>query len=429
MNLSIMKSMKRMAVMALVVGMAVTGYANGFRNPPEGAAALGRVGGKVALADDAAAVSHNPANLTELKKQEVEVSLTLINTETKYTSPMGSAKTEDSLKYLPNLFYATPIEGTKLAAGIGVTTPYGQSTVWDKGSLFRYSAPYYAEMKLINLNPVVAAKVGDKVSVAAGLDCYWSSLNLKQVFPWGMVAGNPMIPDGEVRLQGDGIGLGANAAITFRPAPRHIVALTYRSPVTVDYEGDAEFAGFPPGGEALGLSAKSDFDTSIEFPAVAALGYAIKLTDTVRVEADVEWIQFSNYDNLSLDVGRNNPLMQQPGSVNPMAPVAVRQDWDDTWTYGVGAEWDAAKDVTLRAGYIFLQSPVPDMTLAPTLPDADRHVVSVGAGFHRQGHRLDIAYGYSVIGDREITVNQNPAYAGKYEPSAHLMSVSYGFNF
>ncbi len=416
-------------VVVAVCSVAMVGYANGFRNPPEGAAALGRVGGKVALADDAAAVAHNPANLTELKGAELEASVTLINTETKYRSPMGGSTTDDPWKYLPNVFYATPIENSRYAAGIGLTTPFGQSTVWDKESVFRYTAPYFAEMKTVNLNPTLAAKMSDKVSVAAGLDVYWSSLDLKQVFPWGMVTGNPLIPDGEVRMQGSGVGVGGNAAVTFRPVPRHIVALTYRSAVKVDYEGDTDFAGFPPGGEALGISAGSDFDTSIEFPAVAALGYAVKITDNVRVEADVEWVQFSKYENLVLDAGRNNPLVQRPGSVNPMAPVAIPQQWDDTWTYGLGAEWDVRSDLTLRAGYIFLESPVPEATLAPTLPDADRHVISVGAGLHRNGHRVDLAYGYSVIGDREVSPEENPAYAGTYETSSHLMSVTYGCTF
>jgi long-chain fatty acid transport protein len=420
---------ERGLMVVLVCGVAMMGYANGFRNPPEGGAALGKLGGKVALSDDAAAVAHNPANLTELKEAEVQASVTLINTETKYSSPMGSATTEDAWKYLPNLFYASPIKDTRYAVGFGVTTPFGQSTVWDKESVFRYSAPYFAEMKTINMNPTLAAKVNDKVSVAAGLDVYWSSLDLKQVFPWKMVTKNPMSPDGEVRMQGSGVGIGGNAAVTFRPAPCHIVALTYRSPVTVDYEGDTDFTGFPPGAEAMGISAESDFDASIEFPAVAALGYAVKITDTVRVEVDVEWVQFSKYDELSLDAGQNNPLIQRPGSVNPMAPVVVPQKWDDTWTYGLGAEWDVRSDLTLRAGYIFLESPVPEETLAPTLPDADRHVISVGAGLHRNGHRLDVAYGYSVIGDRDISPEKNPAYAGTYETRSHLMSVSYGYSF
>lgn len=416
-------------IMLFVVAAGMTSYANGFRNPPEGAAAVGRVGGKIALAEDVSSISHNPANLTELKKPEAQVSVTMINTETEYGSLIGESKTEDPWKYLPNVFMAVPIENTRYTAGIGVTTPFGQSTVWDKESVFRYSAPYFAEMKVINLNPALAAKVNDKLSVAAGADLYWSRLDLKQVFPWRMVTGNALLQDGEIHMQGSGVGVGANAAMTLRPAPRHIVALTCRSPVTVDYDGETDFSGFPPGGEALGLSAESDFDTSIEFPAVIALGYAIKVTDRIRIEADVEWVQFSTYDKLELDAGINNPLMKQPGSGNPMSALVVPQNWEDSWTYGLGAEWDIRNDVTVRAGYIYLESPVPSESFAPTLPDASRHVLSCGAGVNRNGHRLDIGYGYSVIRDRDVDVNQNPAYAGMYETASHLMSVTYGYSF
>jgi long-chain fatty acid transport protein len=109
--------------------------------------------------------------------------------------------------------------------------------------------------------------------------------------------------------------------------------------------------------------------------------------------------------------------------------MGVPQNWKDTWTFGCGADWKATTDLTLRAGYIFLESPVPDETLAPTLPDTSRHVLSVGAGWHHGPSRIDLAYGYSVIADREVTRNQNPAYNGTYESNSHLMSVSYGYSF
>lgn len=425
--------MKRTNWVGLVVGMAVAGtaswgLANGFRNPPAGAEALGRVGGKIAQVDDPSAVEHNPANLTELKKSEVMASMTVINTGTDFHAPGRSASTEDEWKYLPDVFAVVPLKNERFTVGLGVTTPFGQSTVWNQEGALRYVAPYSAELTVLNVNPAIAAKLSDKLSVAAGVDVYLSRLDIKQVLPWSMLTGVPM-PDGTARLKGDGAGVGGNAAMTYRPTKGQSIALTVRSPVTVDYSGDAEFSGMPVGARALGLSPSSDFDSSIEFPAILGLGYGVELTDTIRIEADVEWVQFSSYDSLSLDAGNNNPLVNGPVSPNPLAPAVVRQDWKDTWTYGVGADWKAARDLTLRAGYIFLQSPVPEETLAPTLPDASRHVLSLGAGFHRGVHRLDLAYGYSVIGDRDVSRNQNPAYAGTYETTSHLMSVSYGRSF
>ena len=417
--------MKYLSVARWTVGVALVcitsvTLANGFRNPPAGSEALGRVGGKIAQADDASAVEHNPANLADIKEAQVMASATIIDTSTKFHSPMGSASTEDSWKFLPNLFAVLPSSDHDFTAGLGVTTPFGQSTVWDKDGAFRYTAPYSAELTVVNVNPTLAAKLGDKVSVAAGLDVYMSRLDMKQVMPWSVLTKGAM-PDGTAHLQGDGEGVGGNAAITYHPTKAQSLALTYRSPVKVDYDGDSDISG----AQAVGMNPSGDFESSITFPTIVGLGYGIELTDAVRVEADVEWVEFSRYDSLSLDAGNSNPLLNGPASRNPRAPLVVRQNWKDTWTFGLGADWKVAEELTLRAGYIYLQSPVPEETLAPTLPDADRHVVSVGAGWHRGVNRVDLAYGYSIIGDRTVTKDQNPAYNGTYETTSHLMSVSY----
>ena len=418
--------------LVLSVGLVCWGcaaLANGFRNPPEGAAALGHDGGKLILTEDASAISQNPANLTKLDKPEAEVAVTLIDTKTDYSSPFGSASTDDPWKVLPNFFVATPFDTGNYVAGLGVTTPFGQSTVWDQDGAFRYTAPYFAEMKLMNVNPTLAAKLSDKLSIGVGVDVYWSQLDMKQMLPWWMVTGNRLSPDGVIHLQGEGQGIGGNAAIEFSPVAGQTVALTYRSPVKVDYHGDTDLSEFPAGAQMLGLSPSSDFDSSIEFPASAALGYSVALSRTVRVEADVEWVEFSRYDALTLDAGNNNPLLHQPGDPNPMAPLSLRQNWKDTWNFGVGADWDVMPKVTLRAGYMYLKSPVPSETLAPTIPDADQNVITVGAGYHPNRHSFDVAYGLNLIGDRNVAGNQDPAYNGKYETSSQLVSLSYGYTF
>lgn len=425
--------MKMKDYVGLMIGLTVacTGswvWANGFRNPPAGAEALGRVGGKIAQVDDASAVEHNPANLTEIHEPDVMVSMTLINTGTDFHSPMGSASTKDNWIFLPDIFAVLPLENDRFTAGVGVTTPFGQSTVWNQDGAFRYTAPYSAELTVVNVNPSLAAKLSDTISVAAGLDVYFSQLDIKQVMPWSMLTGVAM-PDGSAHLHGEGAGAGGNAAITYRPTKAQSIALTYRSPVTVDYKGDSDFSGFPADAQALGLTPSSDFDSSLEFPTIVGLGYGLELTDTVRVEADVEWVEFSRYKALSLDAGNNNPLLKGSASPNPLAPAVICQNWKDTWTFGLGADWKVMNELTLRAGYIFLQSPVPGETVAPTLPDADQHVFSVGAGYHRGPNRLDVAYAYSLIGDRDVSQDQNPAYNGTYETTSHLMSVSYGRSF
>jgi long-chain fatty acid transport protein len=419
-----------------MLAATVAGSANaaGFRNPPEGAA-LGHVGGKIVQSKDASAVTHNPANLTDLAAPQFMGALTIVRGEAEYTDLAGgTTTTDDPWKYLPNLYVAWPLPAKRLALGLGITTPYGQSTVWDKDNPlfpFRYTAPYSAELMVLNFNPTVAAKLTDELSLGAGVDVFWSRFQLQQLFPWAMLLG-AAAPEGTMDVDLTGMGLGLNAAATWRPLPRHGLALTCRSPVKVDYDGDFDVSGapdptlLPP--TLPPLTGHSDADTEIEFPAVVAFGYAFNITERVTLEANVEWVQFSSFDELELNTGIHNILLHAPTDPDPLAPATIREDWDDTWNAGLGADWRITDALTLRAGYIFLQSPIPDETLAPTLPESDRHVLSLGAGFRHGRHSVDAAYAYSLFADREVSLAESPVFAGTYEMSSHLIGLSYGFS-
>ena len=65
-------------VLSCVVG-CVDSVGNGFRNPPEGAANIGKTGGKIALVEDPSAISHNPANLVDVEKSVIVQTMTLIS--------------------------------------------------------------------------------------------------------------------------------------------------------------------------------------------------------------------------------------------------------------------------------------------------------------------------------------------------------------
>jgi long-chain fatty acid transport protein len=150
------------------------------------------------------------------------------------------------------------------------------------------------------------------------------------------------------------------------------------------------------------------------------LGYGIRLLETLQLGVDVEWINFSQFEQLPLDIGSNNALL--PARTIP-------EQWNDSWTCGFGLDWQFLPGWVVRGGYVFLQSPVPDDTLAPTLPDTDTHVMTLGLGYRHGRHAVDLGYALNFYEDRTITDSYNPAYNGKYETSSQLISVSYGISF
>jgi long-chain fatty acid transport protein len=235
----------------------------------------------------------------------------------------------------------------------------------------------------------------------------YSEVDLRQSLPLLGPAG----PLTGVRLTGDGFGLGVHGGITFELSDNQRCAATVRSPIKIEYEGDTDVNGFTGP-----LATRSDFDSEIEFPTMVGLGYGVEFDNGLRVGIDVEWIEFSTFDEFPVDVGVN-------GAVG-LFPPSIPQDWDDTWTFGIGGDMPISEEWILRAGYIHMETPIPEATMAPTLPDDDRNVFSIGLGHTGENHTLDIAYAINVF-ERKIDSSPIPAFNGEYELTGQMVQVSY----
>ena len=412
------------------VTTSLTVKADGFRNPPEGAVALGQGGVHLTENGDATAISHNPANLMDLTEPEFTPTVTFGSSQKKFTSGMFgvTSETDNPISILPGAYIAWPFE-SDYAMGLGITTPYGQSTHWDKTSLISQFSPYDVSMETINFNPSVATKLGKSVYVGAGVDIMWSSISMKQMYPLSKLTGGAMNSSADLSFEGSGVGVGGNAGITWLVTDKQRIALVYRSPITVSYDGDftidpGNAGSTPPSAAPAFLSPQTDFGTEIEFPATVALGYGLKITDKVRLEADVEWIEHSTYDQQTLNVGRDNPLLIQALGSN-----TIRQNWDDTWTFGLGLDWDVTKNWTVRTGWTYLPTPVPSETLTPYQAENDANILAAGLGYKVKNHKIDVAYAYNLMNDRTVKDNQNPYYNGSYEFDAQLLSLTYSYSF
>lgn len=398
----------------------------GFRNPPPGTFNLGRAGGRIAHVDDASSVVQNPANMVDLTGAEVQLSPSIVYIRADYESPSGvTAETEEPWKLLPNAFATVPLADGNVALGLGVTVPYGLGNEWDETSSafdrpfgpWRYQSPYSAKLTTVNVAPTVAAKLSEALRVGAGVDVMWSELTLKQYYPWFLGTGNLADPDGRITTESEGTGVSGHLGVTLQLTERQRVALTYRLPLDINYKGDFQADNVPA---ALGGGVfRTEFKTQIRFPTVVAAGYGINLTERLRLEADVEWLQFSRFEDL--------PLMVANGL--PGLPASINEDWRDTWTLGISGDYRLGEHWVVRAGYQFYQSPIPDSTFSPAIPDADQHVLTFGIGYNYKRHFLEAAYGADFYNTRQIADNQNPAFNGTYNFTVHLFSLSYRFVF
>jgi len=415
------------AVLFLLLSVSITpAFGQAFRAPVPGVFGIGRAGGKIAHVDDASAVTHNPANLVELSSAEVEIDPQLLYIKSEFTTSAavgGSTETRSPWKLLPSVWAGTPMPNSPIWMGLGITVPWGVSMDYQGSGLFntpagtRYTTADRAELIVTDVSPTVAVQINDDLQIGAGIDVMHSKLELHQYFPWFLFV--PGSPDGDATIKADGVGVGGNVGATWEFAKGHRIAATYRSPVRVEHDGDFKINNIPAalgGGET-----HSEFETVITFPTVVTVGYGVQVTETLRLETDVEWVQFSTIDDLPLAIKQPSP----PAGI----PANIRQDFSDCVNVGVAGDWSFAKDWRALFSYKHFQRAVPSYTYIPTIPDSDMNAGSLGVQYRKGHHRLGLVGTWVAYDDRTVSDNQLPALNGTYETTVFLITASYGFAF
>ena len=250
------KNVGRIWALSIVVacwGMAA--YGNGYKIlcvKSAKATAMGEA--FVVQADDPSAIAFNPAGLAQLKGNQVNVQGTLCNGFTRYESPSGEiSHNEDQWQPVPAFFVTSDLGQTNMAAGLGISVPNGLSSEWSNDSFARYVCTY-SDLTVVDISPAFGIRVKDHLLIGGGVDFYYSKADLKRMLDMGAQAGVPGAMDVESELKGEGSAWGFNVGAIYQINPRHGVALTYRQPYTIEYDGDMRAGDF-----------KDDITASIRF--------------------------------------------------------------------------------------------------------------------------------------------------------------------
>jgi long-chain fatty acid transport protein len=442
-----MRVARGLAVLVVLMFSATSAMAGGFRLPEAGAKAMGMGFAFTAQADDPSAIYFNPAGIVQLEGSNFKGGITYVKenggTFTGTTPLTGGATVTETQKdlnfFIPNLFF-TRKASPDFAYGVGVYSPFGLGQEYENRdtSIFRNQITKIDLMTIV-VNPTVAWKVNEVLSIGAGLDFMYGKAKLQKA---GVVFLGPPVNNlnlFQLDLDGDGTAWGYNFGALLTPTKQVKIGISYRSPFRLDIKnGDVKIFGInstvpfvPPGPfTAAQVFGGTTFDTkgstTLNIPATATLGVAYTV-NRLTLEVDADWTFWHSYSSLFIDLERNNGLL--PDSF-------AKKEWKDVVALYIGGEYRVTDPLALRLGFRYDPTPVPAGTMGPELPDADKLYYCVGAGYKVNRWTFDFAYMYVDKKDRTVN-NQTTAtppsvgsgFNGTWTGDAHLVALDIGYKF
>ncbi len=446
-----------LAVCCLVAVLAAPALGSGFALIEQSVSGLGNAfAGGAAGAEDASTIFFNPAGMTLLNGTQAVAGVHIIMPSAKFhnegSTHVLQAKTGVPLlggnsgdagvtKGVPN-FYVMRRLSDSISVGLGVTAPFGLATDYDSDWVGRYHA-LRSDVMTVDINPSVAVKINDKVSVGGGISIQYMKATLSNAIdfgtldavgafaPLGIPAGAlkliPQKSDGLVELKGDDWGIGYNLGLLLQLSEKTRAGVAYRSSVRHSLEGDSSFSNVPAGLSKAPLFKNVPISSHIRLPDTASVSVYHRVNPRWALMADVTWTNWSLFDELRIKF--SNPYQ---------ADGVTTTKWRDSLRYSVGATYTPDATWTFRGGIAYDETPITDaMFRTPRIPDGSRLWLAGGIGYKiSRSFLVNVGYAHLFVQDPKIDKSvaspeeqTRGGLKGTYDASVNILSAQLTWNF
>lgn len=404
-----------MALGSLASGTIAGGFAIGTQS---GSGTGNAFAGGAAAADDASVAWYNPAAMTLLPAgKQVAGALHALRPSFKYRDQGSTgaflASTANGgdggdWAFVPNAFFTTDIN-PKWRFGLALNAPFGLKTEYDNGWRGALTA-LKTEVKTVNVNPAVAFKASDNVSIGAGVSVQKLDATLTNC---ANVACTNI-----AELNADDTGYGFNLGLMVQASPSTRFGASYRSSIKYGLEGTITFSALPAGNGPI----RAD----LKVPDSASISVFHALNPKWELMGDITWTGWSSVQQLVV-------TRTTTGAVLTTLPF----QWKDTWRFAVGANYKVNDQMKLRFGLALDETPTNDATRTPRLPDQERTWVAFGMQYRvSKAGVLDWGYAHEFIKDARVNVPV-PGFttcaagclSGSFENKADIFSIQYSHSF
>ena len=419
--------MQKIFLCFVVFTTSLTAQAAGFALIEQSASGMGNAfAGGAAAAEDASTIYFNPAGMTYIEGTQAVGALHLIKPNAEFNNqgsvagagkPLGDeGPNAGDLAFVPNFYFMTDINPS-IKAGVGVNAPFGLKTEYDDKWVGRFQADK-SEVKTININPAIAFKVNDQLSLGFGLSAMWAEATLTRAVNFGGAG------QGSVKIKGDDWGFGFNLGAIYQATADTRIGVAYRSKVEQHLDGDAKFRR-PAGIPNAGAAANGDVTADVSLPSSLSLSAFSRLNDKWELMGDMTWTRWSQFERLAI-YRNNGGLLSE-----------TIENWDNTMRYSVGVNYLYSDAIKLRAGLAYDQEAIKDEFRTARIPGNDRKWLSLGAGWQvAPASKIDVGYSHLFISDASIDDDQTSATKGRngrlrgdFEGSVDILSMQFTHNF
>ena len=420
-----------LAAVFLWTGSAPEAQAAGFSIFEQGARGMGFAGAFAPVANDPSAIFHNAGGVAFLKGKNLYLGGTIVSPSFDFTGDdpfpgAGVVEKSTSAHIAIPAFYYTHQFSETVVFGVGVNSPFGLKTEWANPNEFtgRYISQR-ADLKTISINPTVGFKLADRLGVGLGLDFRMAKVELDRTVPSINPFTQKVADIAAAHLASDwNSGIGFNVGVLARPSDAWSVGVAYRHKVNVDFTGSAIFNQIPTGNSQFDAlvsatlpNGTTPLETSITFPSILSGGLAYK-TDNWTFSYEADWFHWSSFGQLDITFPSRPDLNR-----------TINESYTNSWQFRFGVERRFGPTWAARAGAYTDESPSPQATMSPLLPDANRRGLCAGGSWVSGRVRFDLATWYVMGSERSTDGLNRDNYNGTYKASAFTVGASFGYGF
>ncbi len=397
--------------LAFALSAAIPAFANnGLNLIGFGAQSVGMGGADLAVETGASALNINPAAVPREGQAFENSAGPAVGIDNYHTDANGKKVSIESPFALVGSAGYTRALG-RVTLGIGLFAQGGSGTAFNNiATPFGTVDDIGAQIGVMRITPGVAWHASERLSLGVSVPLN-IALAKQDVYPDTSTA----TFSGYAIRDAFSFSPSIKAGALFRVNDRVSIGATYSSKTKLEFRNAEMEVNYT----AQGFGYVTYDETKLEgisLPQQLGIGIALRPTPQLTLALDVDWLDWSSAVERSTLTAKNPNSSLAPQTIQASSDL----NWKDQVVFAIGAAYDVSDRLTLRAGYNYGRSPLPESTLSPLLAPIGEHTLTLGMGYRMQG-------GWKLDGALEWQVAEEVTYTNPISLTGNPSSLQIGY--